>query len=197
MNLHQAKKRVWNYKIISIILRYLPLLLIIFGTLRFIRYTFVSAINNNNTKGIQAFNQIYRTLVKLINSIQHESIFFNFFLKYSPMPILSQNIEKMNTIGNYEYLFLILLIPIGVSLGESAKNLSKRIRRVKDELEEQYEWKKTSYYGNKNNVQFLEIRIEPKDNWYNSLWVKIVTGIAIVVLGQIALMWLGLTKYNS
>ena len=192
MKLTQAKKRIWNYKIISIILIYLPLLLIIFGILRFIRYTFVSAINNNNIQGIQAFNQIYNIPVKLINFIQHKTIFLNFFWKYSPIPILSPNIEKMNTIGNYMCLLLVLLIPVGVSLRDSAKNLSKRIQRVKDESEE-HEWKKTPYDGNKNNVQPFEIRIEPKDNWHNSLWVKIITGIAIVVLGKIALLWLGLT----
>ncbi|MHB8231534.1 MAG: YniB family protein [bacterium] len=133
MDLGQAKKSVWWYIIISIIIGVPSFIMIIFGLLKFLYIDFYTPISNNPSSHI---NKLYYPILNLIELIFKKTNSLYFFQKYSPTPILSPNIGNMNTAGNYWFLFYVFLLVISVLLWNSSASLRKRIKKTKKKSEE-------------------------------------------------------------
>jgi len=142
-----------------------------------------------------AFTGISQAVQRLVQLIYDKTQFLSLFWKWAPVV----NPQALNTPGNYGMLFITLCGAIGHIMWDSAANLSARIAKTIQKVEElgweqELMGQKGLASGVKPDMLQINIDLEQKDQWYKRPIGLILIGVAIATLGQWVNLQFGLVK---
>lgn len=187
LTLNQARRRAKLYRIISWVLRLLPLPLIIFGGLKYFSWYFYFASTSSSP-----LRQLYILPLRLIQYIYGKTSFLSFFWNLPPNP----NPNNFHIFNYYYWLFVYFIaFYISTVFTQRYKNLAKRIKKVEQGSEEN-SWKQElsgAKQAYANPRLLISINIKDKNDFIGIL-LTILLGVVIAIISRIVLLSLGLVR---
>jgi hypothetical protein len=106
--------------------------------------------------------------------------------------------RRINTPGNYGFVFILLCVAIGRCILDSAERLSSRVRKTLAKVEE-LGWERElmgqrRQGGHEVDVRALTVTLDQGSEWYQRPIGIVLLAVAATVLGQWANLQFGLVK---
>ena len=187
MKIFEAKRRIIKQRMLSIAIMSVSATFFVLALLKSI-YVLMAGDTS-------AFAPISQSIQRVVEVIYQNSQFLSPFWHWAPV----FNPQVLNTPGNYGMLFIILCFAISRVMWDSANNLSLRIAKTIQKVEE-LGWEreligqKGSDTGLSHDLLQINIELDHKDQWYKRPVGLILLGVAIAVLGQWVNLQFGLIK---
>jgi len=187
MKISEAQKYVTKQRIIAAGVTVLNMLFFACATLKTIYYSL-----NGDTTPLHSLSLGGQ---HLIYAIYQKTQFAGWCWEWAPII----NPKVWNTLGNFGFFFIALVLGIGRTMWDSANHLSARIRNTIKKVEElgwQQELLKQTEPTKNIKIDALQINMDlnQKDQWYKRPIGLILIGVSIAVLAQLANLELGLVK---
>ena len=184
MKIQEAKKFVTTLRIGAFILMFVASLFFACSALKSIYF----ALQSDISPFFAVSNAIQQAVYFIYERTQSMSLVWN------SAPVL--NPKQLNSPGNFGFLFIVCCGAIGRVMWDSAANLSSRIAKTLQRVEE-IGWERSlmgpsGHSGTKPDVLQINIELEQQDKWYQRPAGMVLLGIAIGVLCQWANLRLGL-----
>ncbi|CPG86660.1 YniB family protein [Burkholderia pseudomallei] len=188
MKLGQAMRRVTHMRIVSALIWLISGLFLLIGLLKGL---YVVAESTSTTfPPVTMLNAWIKWGIDLLYT---HTLFLLPIWRYAPTPAP----YDWTASANYWVIFWAAAVAVGQSIWAAASNLNRRIKeRIKrvEELGWERELMGGQGYveGKKPDVLQINIDLDQKDQWYKRPIGLLGVGVAIIVLGQIALLTFGL-----
>lgn len=187
MKIFEAKKRITRQRLVAVIVMVAATLFLACAGLKSAYFTL-----NGDTS---ALSSLSRGLQRLIYAVYERTQFISWFWELAPVI----NPKEPNTPGNFSFLFIVVCGAIGRIMWDSASNLSSRIKKTIQRVEE-LGWERELMAqqghvpGAKPDVLQINIELDQKDQWYKRPIGLLLLGVAIAIVGQWANLQFGLVK---
>jgi hypothetical protein len=187
MKIYEASNRVTRQRIIAAVVMLVSILLFACAALKSIYFY----MGGDTT----VFSSLSRAVQRMVYYIYENTQFFSWFWDWAPVI----NPKELNTSGNLGFLFVIVCGAIGRTMWDSASNLSLRIKKTIQKIEE-LGWEQEllaqrgQVAGSKPDVLQINIELEQKDQWYKRPAGLLLLGVAIAICGQWMNLQFGLIK---
>ena len=187
MKIFDAKKRIEKQRIIAATVMIVAMLLLVCAGLK---SAYIS-LNGDTT----ALSSISHGVQRCIYFVYERTQFISWFWKWAPVV----NINELNTSSNFGILFVMVCGAIGRTMWDSASNLSSRIKKTLQRVEElgwEQELMEQNGHVSASRPDVLQINIEldQKDQWHKRPVGLLLVGVGIAILGQWANLQFGLVK---
>ena len=188
ITIKQAKFRSKSYWIISWALRLLLLPSIVFGGLKYFSWYFYFRLNSSSP-----FRELNKIPLNFILYLYKKTAFLSFFWRKLPP---NPDPRDFHIFEYYYWFFLyVIALYIGMVFMQRYKNLSKRIKRVEQECEENG-WRQQLLETRQTQGSpglLININIKYKNDFIGILY-RIFGGLGLAVFSRIVLLLLGLVR---
>lgn len=187
MKIFKAKKRITRQRVVAVVIMVASMLLLACAALKSAYFTL--------SGDTSALSSLSRALQRLIYAVYEKTQFVSWFWEVAPVI----NPKEPNTSGNFSFLFIVVCGAIGRIMWDSASNLSSRIKKTIQRVEE-LGWERElmgqhgQFSGAKPDVLQINIELDQKDQWYKRPIGLLLIGVAIAIVGQWANLQFGLVK---
>lgn len=184
MKILDAKKSVARLRVGSILIMFFSTVFFCCAALKNISFAM-----QGDTVGLS------RTVQYLVYFVYERTQFISWI--WSMAPVIDP--RKINTAGNFGFLFILLFGVIGRLMWNSAIQLSIRISNTIKRVEE-FGWEQALLaqqgiiIGKNRDILQINIELDQKEQWFKRPIGLLAMGIAIAVLGQWANLTFGLIK---
>lgn len=187
MKISEAKNRIARHRTFAAAVMITAMLLLACAALKSAYYSV-----EGDTTALSSFS---RAIQRLIYSIYERTQFVSWFWEWAPVI----RPKEPNTTGNWGFLFVVVCGAIGRIMWDSASNLSSRIKKTIQRVEElgweqELMGQRGQISGAKPDVLQINIELDQKDQWYKRPIGLLLLGIAIAILGQWLNLQFGLVK---
>jgi hypothetical protein len=187
MKISEAQSRITRHRIFAAGVMITAMLLLAFAGLKSISF----AVEGDQT----ALASLSQALQRLVYLIYERTQFALWFWEWSPVI----NPKELNTTGNWGFLFVVVCGAIGRTMWDSASNLSMRIKKTIQRVEElgweqELMGQRGPFSIAKPDVLQINIELDQKDQWYKQPIGILLLGVAIAILGQWLNLQFGLVK---
>jgi hypothetical protein len=187
MKISEAKSRIARHRIIAAAVMITAMLLLACAVFKSIYFS----VEGDTT----ALSFLSRAIQRLVYFIYERTQFVSWFWELAPVI----KPEELNTTGNWGFLFVAVCGAIGRTMWGSASNLSLRIKKTIQRVEE-FGWEQElmGQHGQisrtKPDLLQITIELDKKDQWYKRPIGLLLLGVAIAILGQWLNLQFGLIK---
>lgn len=187
MKIFEANQRVTRHRIFSVVVMVISGIFFILAALKGIYFSVAGDASG--------FSVISQTVQRLVYQVYEKTRFLSLIWEWAPVI----NPQTLNTSGNYGFLFIALCGVIGRVIWDCAANLSGRIARTIQRVEE-LGWERElmghrdQSVDSKLDVLQINIELDQKDQWYKRPVGQVFLGVAIAVFAQWANLRFGLLK---
>lgn len=187
MKIFEAKSRITRHRILAAAVMITAMLLLACAALKSVYFS----IEGDTT----ALSSLSRGIQWLVYFIYERTQFVSWFWEWAPII----NPKELNTTGNWGFLFIVVCVAIGRTMWDSASNLSLRIKKTIQRVEElgweqELMGQRGQISGAKPDVLQINIELDQKDQWYKRPIGLLLLGVAVAILGQWLNLQFGLVK---
>jgi hypothetical protein len=187
MKISEAKSRITRHRIFATSVMTTTMLLLACAALKSIYFS----VDGDTT----ALSSLSRAIQRLVYFIYERTQFVSWFWEWAPVI----KPKELNTTGNWGFLFVVVCGAIGRTIWDSASNLSSRIKKTIQRVEE-LGWEQElmgqngQITGAKPDILQINIELDQKDQWHKRPIGLLLLGVAIAILGQWLNLQFGLVK---
>lgn len=179
MNFHEAKSKVWTYKIIGVLIALPAIISTIISMLKMLYFR----LEDGTAMGAA----IARPFKQLVSVVYENTQALALFWQRSPTPTLDELMSRQN----FYFLVFYILVFVGLAFFTSGGKLNRRLRKINQKIEDQLIAESIKGDGGRNRQQIEEsIDVQPSTifSQFHQLYlapivVAVVGGIFMKVAG--------------
>ena len=176
MNFHEAKSKVWTYKIIGVLIALPAITSTIISMLKMLYFR------------LEDGTAIARPFKQLVSVVYENTQALAFFWQRSPTPILDELMSRQNVY----FLVFYILVFVGLAFFTSGGNLNRRLRKINQKIEDQLIAESLKGDGGRNRQQIEDsIDVQPS-TIFSQFHQLYLAPIVVAVVGGILMKIAGL-----
>ncbi|MFZ8169091.1 YniB family protein [Alteromonas macleodii] len=179
MNFHEAKSKVWTYKIIGVLIALPAITSTIISMLKMLYFR----LEDGTAMG----SAIARPFKQLVSLIYENTQALVLFWQHSPTPILNDLMSRQNAY----FLAVYLLFFVGLAFYSSGGRLNRRLRKINQKIEDQLIAESIREGGGRNRQQIEESIEVPPSTIFSQFHQLYLAPIVVAVVGGVFLKLAG------
>ncbi|KPV96771.1 hypothetical protein AN214_01232 [Pseudoalteromonas sp. P1-9] len=175
MNFHEAKSKVWTYKIIGVLIALPAITSTIISMLKMLYFR----LEGSTAMGAA----IARPFKQLVSGVYENTQALNLFWQYSPIPTLDELLSRQNVY----FLSIYVLLFVGLAFFTSGGKLNRRLRKINQKIEDQLIAESIKGGFGRNRQQIEESIDVPSSTIFSQFHQLYVAPIVVAIIGGILL----------
>ena len=180
MNFHEAKSKVWTYKIIGVLIALLAITSTIISMLKMLYFR----LEDGTAMGAA----IARPFKQLVSVVYENTQALALFWQRSPTPTLDELMSRQNVY----FLSIYFLIFVGLAFYASGGKLNRRLRKINQKIEDQLIAESIKGEGGRNRQQIEESVDIQSSTIFSQIHQLYIAPIVVAVVGGIFMKVAGL-----
>ena len=179
MNFHEAKSKIWTYKIIGVLIALPAITSTTISMLKMLYFR----LEDSTAMG----SAIARPFKQLVSLAYENTQVLALFWQHSPTPILNELMSRQNVY----FLAIYLLFFVGLAFFSSGGRLNRRLKKINQKIEDQLIAESIRGGGGRNRHQIEESIEVPSSTVFSQfhqlylapIVVAVIAGVFIKVAG--------------
>lgn len=180
MNFHEAKSKVWTYKVIGVLIALPAITSTIISMLKMLYFR----LENGTAMGAA----IARPFKQLVHVVYENTQALTLFWQRSPTPTLDELLSKQN----FYFLAVYFLVFVGLAFFTSGGKLNRRLRMINQKIEDQLIAESIRGDGCRNRQQIEESIEVPSSTIFSQFHQLYLAPIVVAVVGGVFMKVAGL-----
>ncbi|MBE0458081.1 YniB family protein (plasmid) [Pseudoalteromonas sp. KG3] len=180
MNFHEAKSKVWSYKIIGFVIALPAITSTVISMLKMLYFR----LEDGTAMGAT----IARPFKQLVSVVYENTQALTLFWQYSPTPSLDELLSRQNVY----FLSIYVLVFVGLAFFTSGGKLNRRLRKINQKIEDQLIAESIRGDIGRNRQQIEESIEVPPSTIFSQFHQLYLAPIFVAVVGGVFLKLAGL-----
>lgn len=180
MNFHEAKSKVWTYKIIGVLIALPAITSTIISMLKMLYFR----LEDGTAMG----SAIARPFKQLVSVVYENTQALALFWQNSPTPSLGELLSRQNVY----FLSIYVLFFVGLAFYTSGGKLNRRLKAINQKIEDQLIAESIRGDGGRSRQQIEESIDVPSSTIFSQFHQLYIAPVIVAVIGGVCLKVIGL-----